>query len=571
MNFKRTSGLTGFAIASALVAVAVAAPVVSLGLTAAKGSGDLWPHLLAYVLPQAVADTLLLLAGSGALVIVIGALTAWLVTAYDFPGRGLLQWALLLPLAMPTYIIAYAYLDLLHPIGPVQSALRAMLGITSPRGLILPDIRSMGGCILLFGFVLFPYVYLTTRAMFLMQMASLVEVARTLGATRFSIFYSVALPLARPAIAVGASLAMMDALNDIGAAEFLGVRTMTVSIYSTWVNRSNLPGAAQIALIMLALVIALILIERAARRRQSYAGQAQRARRLTPERLRGWRAAGAFAACAVPVLIGFILPAAYLLVEAIARLRFAGLSPAIIAQAGNSMLISAIATLVSLGLGLALAFTARSMRGASSAFILRIASLGYAIPGTVLALGLLGPMALIDDLAFNIGQFFGRNTGLFMSASGAALIYAYVARFLTISTGNIENGLQRLSPSLDHAARTLGETAGGVARRIHLPLISPALAAAALLVFVDCMKELPATLLLRPLNFETLATHLYGEAARGTYEDGALAALAIVFFGLLPIILLGRYGQKSAALAATGAIGAETELSSASAKAAAHG
>ncbi len=529
---------------SILVAALVAAPVISLVMVAAQGSGDLWPHLVAYVLPQAISDTLLLLLGTGVLVIAIGTGAAWLVTAYDFPGRGVLQWGLLLPLAMPTYIIAYAYLDLLHPIGPVQSALRALLGLSSPRDLILPDIRSMGGCILLFGFVLYPYVYFSTRAMFVMQMANLIEVGRTLGATRTGVFRRVALPLARPAIAVGTSLALMDALNDIGASEFLGVRTMTVSIYSTWVNRSNLPGAAQIALIMLALVVALILIERFARRRQSYAGSTQRARRLVPELLTGGKALAAFLFCAAPILIGFIAPALYLCVEAVARLRFAGLSPSLIGQIGNTILISALATLVSLALGLTLAFTARLMRNAFTDAILRIASLGYALPGTVLAIGLLGPLALMDDAISTLSELVtGRTTGLVMSASGIALIYAYVARFLTISAGNVESGLSRLSLSLDHAARTLGESAGGVSRRIHLPLISPALASAALLVFVDCMKELPATLLLRPLNFETLATHLYGEAARGTYEDGSLAALAIVVFGLLPMILLARTSQ----------------------------
>ena len=535
------NGTAGLPAVSLLVAVLVAAPIISLGMVAAKGSGDLWPHLAAYVLPQAISDTLLLLIGTGVLVIVIGTSAAWLVTAYDFPGRAIFQWALLLPLAMPTYIIAYAYLDLLHPIGPVQSALRAFLGLASPRDLILPDIRSMGGCILLFGFVLYPYVYFSTRAMFVMQMANLVEVGRTLGAGSFGIFWRVALPLARPAIAVGTSLALMDALNDIGASEFLGVRTMTVSIYATWVNRSNLPGAAQIALIMLALVIALILIERFARRRQSYAGSAQRARRLVPERLQGTKAIGAWLACFVPIFLGFIAPALYLCVEAVARLRFAGLSPSLLAQIGNTILISALATFVSLALGLVLAFTARMMRNRFTDVILRVASLGYALPGTVLAIGLLGPLALMDDAIGALSEILtGRTTGLVMSASGVALIYAYVARFLTISTGNVESGLSRLSLSLDHAARTLGESAGGVSRRIHLPLISPALASAALLVFVDCMKELPATLLLRPLNFETLATHLYGEAARGTYEDGAIAALAIVLFGLLPMILLAR-------------------------------
>ena len=538
---RLANGTAGLPAVSVLVAGLVAAPVISLVMVAAKGSGDLWPHLAAYVLPQAISDTLFLLVGTGVLVIAIGTSAAWLVTAYDFPGRTILQWALLLPLAMPTYIIAYAYLDLLHPIGPVQTALRTMLGLAGPRDLMLPDIRSMGGCVLLFGFVLYPYVYFSTRAMFVMQMANLVEVGRTLGASSTGIFLRVALPLARPAIAVGTSLALMDALNDIGASEFLGVRTMTVSIYSTWVNRSNLPGAAQIALIMLALVVALILIERFARRRQSYAGSAQRARRLAPERLVGIKAFGACLVCALPVFIGFIAPALYLCTEALARIRFAGLSPALLSQTGNSILISALATFVSLALGLVLAFTARMMRNAFTATILRIASLGYALPGTVLAIGLLGPLALMDDAIAAVSEWLtGHTTGLVMSASGVALIYAYVARFLTISTGNVENGLSRLSMSLDHAARTLGESAGGVSRRIHLPLISPALASAALLVFVDCMKELPATLLLRPLNFETLATHLYGEAARGTYEDGSIAALAIVLFGLLPMILLAR-------------------------------
>lgn len=546
---RMTRGISGFPIVSAIVAVFVAAPVVALLFLAAQGSGDLWPHLVAYVLPQAVMDTAILLAGVGILVIVIGTGAAWLVTAYDFPGRGVLQWALLLPLAMPTYIIAYAYLDLLHPVGPVQTALRAMLGLASPRDLILPDIRSMGGCILLFGFVLFPYVYFTTRAMFVMQMASLVEVARTLGASRFGLFWHVALPLARPAIAVGASLALMDALNDIGASEFLGVRTMTVSIYSTWVNRSNLPGAAQIALIMLALVISLILIERYARRRQSYAGAAQRSRRLSPEPLYGFKALLAILACALPIVIGFVAPALHLLIEAMQRVQFAGISTSLIAQTINTVTISALATAVALAIGLVLAFTARLLRGRVTQMILSTASLGYAIPGTVLAIGLLGPIALIETFVGDAAHaLFGISTGLFMSASGAALIYAYVARFLTISTGNIENGLARLSPSLDHAARTLGASASGVVTRIHLPLISPALLSAAVLIFVDCMKELPATLLLRPLNFETLATHLYGEAARGTYEDGSIAALAIVLFGLLPIILLSRIGQRKVAV-----------------------
>jgi iron(III) transport system permease protein len=538
-------GVSGWLLGSGLIACLVAAPIVSLAILASRGSGDLWPHLVAYILPQAFRDTLLLLGGVGVLVVAIGASAAWLVTAYDFPGRRWLEWGLLLPLAMPTYIIAYAYLDLLHPIGPVQGALRALLGVSSPRDLVLPDIRSMGGCILLFGFVLYPYVYLSTRAMFLMQVANLVEVAHTLGASRVGVFFRVALPLARPAIVVGASLALMEALNDVGASEFLGVRTLTVSIYSTWINRSNLPGAAQIALLMLLVVVSLIVIERFARRRQRYAGAAQRSRKLTPHRLRGWRAGLAVAACIAPICIGFVMPAIYLVSEAVKRIRFAGVSPEIAAQTFNTVLISAIATAVALVLGLVLAFTARLAQGPLSGLMLRVASLGYAVPGTVLALGLLAPLTALDALIDDASRaLFGIATGLLMFGSGAALVYAYAARFLTISTGGVEAGLARISPSLDHAGRTLGASALGVVTRIHLPLISPALLSAGLLVFVDCMKELPATLLLRPLNFETLATHLYGEAARGTYEDGSVAALAIVLFGLVPVVLLARLGQR---------------------------
>ena len=258
LRYLDGEGASAWLIGAGIVAVLVAAPILSLLAIASKGSGDLWPHLVAHVFPRTFQDTVLLLAGVGVLVMAIGTGLAWLVTAYDFPFRRTFEWALLLPLAIPTYIMAFAYLDILHPIGPVQSGLRALLGIASPRDLWFPDVRSLGGCILLFGLVLYPYVYLSTRAMFLMQAASLIEVSRTLGATRRRVFLAVALPLARPAIAAGTSLALMEALNDIGASEFLGVQTLSVSIYTTWINRSNLPGAAQIAIMLLAVVVALI-------------------------------------------------------------------------------------------------------------------------------------------------------------------------------------------------------------------------------------------------------------------------------------------------------------------------
>lgn len=544
-SFFGGGGDRGWVVSSAVVSVLVLAPVVSLAVIAAQGSGDLWPHILAFVLPDALRQTVVLLLGVGVLVVALGASLAWVMTAYDFPGRRIFDWALLLPLATPTYIVAYAYLDLLHPIGPVQSGLRALLGISDPRGLWFPEVRSMAGCILLLSFVLYPYVYLSTRAVFLMQASSLLEASRTLGAGRWRMFFRVALPLARPAIAVGASLALMEALNDIGASEFLGVRTLSVSIYSTWINRSNLPGAAQIALAMLAMVVSLVLLERWARRRQRYVSQAQRARRAAPVQLTGWRAVVAVACLSMPVLIGFALPALHVGAEALKRVRFAGVSPEIWQEILNTVSMAAVATAAAVTLGFVVAYAARLSRAPVGGALLRVASLGYAVPGTVLAIGLMTPIFTLDNLiADGLEAVFGVSVGLLISGSGAALVYAYVVRFLAISAGGVESGLAKLSPSLDSAARALGETPGGAMRRVHLPLLRPALGAAALLVFVDCMKELPATLLLRPLNFETLATHLYGEAARGTYEDGSVAAACIILVGLIPVIILARLGRR---------------------------
>lgn len=543
----------GWLCAAALIALAVCAPLAALGWWALGGSAAHWPHLAAYVLPQAFLNTGLLLLGVGTLATLLGTGSAWLVTAYDFRGRRTLSWALLLPLAVPTYIVAFAYLDLLHPIGPVQGTLRAVLGYDNPRQFRLPDLRSLPGAIFVLGFALYPYVYLSTRAMFMTQAANLLEAARTLGAGRAGAFFRIALPMARPAIAVGVSLALLETLNDIGASEFLGVQTLTVSVYTTWVTRSDLAGAAQIALAMLAIVVALILLERRGRRRQRYANT-QRMRPMRPRRLRGHAAMLAALLGSLPVLAGFGAPALHLLWEAQKRLHgVGGISAQLWAAALNTLTVAIAATLATLACGLALAWAARrtsesaaqgarrKVRELLGRTCARVSSLGYAIPGTVLAIGLLLPFTLFDRaLAATAGT-----TGLVLMGSAAALVCAYVIRFLAIATGSLEAGLARIPPSLEQAARLLGETAGGTLRRVHLPLLRPAIAAAALLVFVDAMKELPATLLLRPVNFDTLATLLYGEAARGTYEEGAIAALAIVAAGLLPVILLARAQLKT--------------------------
>ena len=421
---------------SGVLALLVFLPFVALMFAAAGGAEDLWQHLMTFVLPVAARETVILLAGVGLLTAAIGTGTTWLVSAYDFPGRKAFDWALLLPLAVPTYIVAYAYLDILHPVGPVQTAIRALLGVDSPRDLQLPDIRSMAGCIILLSFVLYPYVYLTTRAMFLMQAANLIDVARTLGVGRRGVFLRVALPLARPALAVGLSLALMEALNDIGASEFLGVRTMTVSIYTTWITRSDLPGAAQIALAMLAIVLALMLLERWARRQRRYANDAQHPRPLTRHRLRGTSAALAVAGCTVPVAVGFLFPAAYLVDATMGRIRFAGVSASVVTEALNTVVLSSIATVLTVACGVAIVYAVRIARSQLPAVLARVASFGYAVPGTVLALGLLPVVTRIDGATDNLSlRFLGISTGLLMLGSGAALIYAYLVRFLAIAAG----------------------------------------------------------------------------------------------------------------------------------------
>ena len=545
----RPRTLAWSAAALALAAL-VLSPVASLVRAAAQGDGALWPHLLAHVLPRAVADTGLLLAGVGALVVVLGTGAAWLVSAYAFPGRRWLEAALLLPMAVPTYIVAYAYLDLLHPIGPVQTALRGWLGYARPRDFVLPELRSLPGCILLLGFVLYPYVYLPTRALFLMQAANLIEAGRMLGRAPSAVFLRVALPLARPAIALGASLALMETLNDIGAAEFLGVRTLTVQVYATWVNRSDLPGAAQIALVMLVAVLGLVALERWARRGRGFAGTAQRPRDLARRRLHGWRAGAALALGLVPVAIGFLIPATYLFRATLERIARVGWPATILPEIGHTVRYAGLATALAAGIGFLVAAGPRLLPGPLGRGMVRVTSLGYALPGAILAIGLLGPLALADTiLSEGLTRLFGVAPALIGLGTGGALVIAYLIRFLAVSTGTCEAGLGRIPESLPDAGRMLGRGPAATLARVQWPLAWPAVLSGAVLVFVDCVKELPATLLLRPLNVETLATHLYGEAARGTYEDGTVAALLIVLVGLVPVAVLMRLGTRRAAAA----------------------
>jgi iron(III) transport system permease protein len=535
-RLQRTSpAWTAFVAVLAAVMLLPVATVVVLSL--APGV-SIWPHLMRTVLPAALIDTVVLLTGVSVLVLTFGTATAWLVTMYRFPGRAVIDRLLVLPLAVPTYIVAYCYVELLDFSGPVQRLLRALFGWHTVKDYWFPDVRSMGGAIIMLSAVLYPYVYLTARASFVQQSVCVLEVARTLGQTSAGAFWRVALPLARPALAAGLALALMETLNDLGAVQYLGVQTLSASIYTTWLQRSSLGGAAQLALVALLFVLALVVAERAARGRGQYHHTTGRYRSIPFSDLEGWRGYAAAGFCAVPVLAGFAAPFGILLVQATAHASDA-LQAGFWSAVRNSVGVSVVAAVATVMLGLALAYARRVAPNGFVRFAVRGAGLGYALPGTVLALGLLIPLAGLDNAvdAWMRG-WFGVHVGLLLSGSLFVVVLAYVIRFLAVSLSALEAGFERLSPNLDAAARTLGETALSALWRVHIPLLVPALGAAALLVFVDAMKELPATILLRPFNFETLATHVYAYAGLEMFENATLGALTIVVIGLVPVLLL---------------------------------
>lgn len=515
-------------------------PLGTIAWLALAPAENVWPHLIATVLPGYVWRTAALMAGVGVITFIIGTGTAWLITMCRFPGRRVFQWLLLVPLAMPTYIIAYTYVDVFDYAGPVQSSLRALFGWTLKSHYWFPEIRSLGGAILVMSLVLYPYVFLSARASFIRQSVCHLEVARTLGRTPWGVFFSVALPLARPAIAVGVSLAMMECLNDIGAVEYFGVRTLTLGIYSTWLGRGNLGGAAQIAMVMLAFVFALLWLERAGRRDRAFHPTTKREQPLSRTPLRGWRAAGAYMACLLPVLLGFALPASVLLGFALSRFGDAATGAFFVAVT-NTLMLSTVSALAAVAIGLFLAYANRLSGSRPVRLAVRLSSIGYAVPGTVLGIGLLIPLARADNLVSDlVERLTGTGTGLVMTGTFFAISFGYVVRFLAISHGSLEAGLEKVTPNLSAAARTLGLTPLRTLVAVHLPLVRPAVVSAGLLVFVDCMKELPATLILRPFDFDTLATMVYTLASLDQLEESALAALTIVASGIVPVILLSR-------------------------------
>jgi iron(III) transport system permease protein len=539
----RTRAGTIVAATAVLTAILVAAPVFGIGMLAMQPAPDVWRHLLDYVLPQAARDTALLLGGVGAVALLIGAGTAWLISLHDFRGRRMLIWLMPLPLAIPTYLAAYVYVDLFEPLGLVHHAL-AIWFAPGEAIAALPNLRSVSGAIFVIGIVLYPYVYLSARAMFQLQSAEFAEAAKTLGAGRWTVFWRVSLPMARPALAVGVALVCLETLNDIGASEYLGVRTLTVSIFTTWLNRGSLAGAAQLSCFMLAIVAGLIAVERYGRRNAAIEFSAE-SPRLTPRTmLAGIKGRAAFAACLLPVLLGFFVPLLFLMRESFKRGLLANFDMSLWRDAFNSVAFATLATLIALLLGFTTILAARWRPNVLRSIAMNVSQTGYALPGLVLALGLLTPVLTIDNGLNVVAGWMGRSTpGLILVGSGAAVVVAYVIRFLAVPISFIKAGFERIPLDYDDSARAAGASQTTSMRLIHLPLLRPAMLGAVIVVFVDCLKELPATLLLRPLNVETLATSIYQFASRGSFEEGALAALLIVAASIGPVAWLTRFSD----------------------------
>lgn len=528
--------------AAMVVALVVLMPIIAIFVIGLSSDPGNWQHMMTNVIPRAGLRTFWLLLFTGLVTAAFGIGTAWLVAACDFPFRRFLSPALVLPLAIPSYLAAYAFGEFFDFTGPVQTLYRAVFGYTSSREYGFFEIRSLGGAVLVMSSVLYPYIYLACRSMFLMQGRAAADVARTLGAGPLRVFARIQVPMAKPAIMIGLTLVMMETLNDIGAVEYLGVQTLTFSIYDTWLNRGSLAGAAQIACVMLALVALLLFIERRARKRQRFATHKTTAVVADAVRLRLQGMKGALAAlfCLLPILFGFVVPVSVLGGFALRRMGDF-LEPRLLDALWHSTLVSASAALITVLLAFVLAYAARTERSRLARGASRFAALGYGIPGTVLGIGVLIPLAAFDN-AFDgfLRQVFGVSSGLLLSGTGFAIVYAYTVRFLTMAEGTIDAGFQKLSPHLDMAARTLGRSGPQTLRQVLLPNLRPAVLTAGLLVFIETLKELSATILLRPFNFNTLATLVYEDASRGMAQDAAVAAIIIILAGLVPVLLVSR-------------------------------
>jgi iron(III) transport system permease protein len=498
---------------------------------------QVWKHLVDTVLASYVGNSLGLVIGVAVGAGLLGTATAWLVTLCRFPGSRWLEWGLLLPLATPTYLLAYTLTEFLDFYGPLQNLLRGWFGWQTPQDYWFPTIRSLPGAILLFCFTLYPYVYLLARSSFLEQSVRTLEASRCLGCGPWQSFYRVALPLARPAISAGVALALMETLNDFGTVQYFGIPTFTTGIYRTWLGLGEKSAAAQLSAVLLLFILLLLLLERWSRRQSRFFEAGSRYQVLQPYQLRGWRAGGAIALCLVPLLVSLVLPTLILL-----QLIWVTPPPEddqFASLVSNSFALACLAAAAAAGLSLVLAYAQRQQPQGWLRSLVRLAVSGYAVPGAVLAVGILTAFGWTDELINRVSQgLLGINFGLVISGSVLGLIFAYLVRFLAVSFSPIESSLGKIRPSLDEASRCLGAGRAETLQRIHLPLMTGSILTAVLLVFVDVMKELSATIVMRPFNFDTLAVRVYQYASDERLAEAAIPALTILAVGLLPVIIL---------------------------------
>ena len=522
-----------------IVACICLLPMVAVALAALSGGTDTIAHLAGSVLGRYAGNTILLvlLVSVGTFAVGVGA--AWLVTMTRFPGVRVFEIALVLPLAFPAYVLAYAYTHVLDHPGIVQSSLRSLMG-WGPRDYWFPEIRSLGGAALMLVLVLYPYVYLLARASFLQQSGSTFMAARALGSRPISAFWRVSLPLARPAIAAGVLLAVMETIADFGTVAYFGVQTFATGIYTSWFSLADRAGAAQLALCLLAFALCLAVLERAQRGRAKYHDPSRGQKPHPPMALSGWSAAAAMGLCGVPVLFGAVIPVVALFSLGLGSEQDL-LSPRYVGFVRNSIVLASTAALLTLGAAILLGFFHRTQPGRSASAATYAARLGYAVPGGVIAVGLIVPFAAFDNaLDAWMRATFDISTGLLITGSIWLLVFAYMVRFLAAALGAYEGGQALVHANMDAASRSLGKGPFATLRRVHLPILTPSLLTALLIVFVDVMKELPATLIMRPFNYDTLAVQAYRLASDERLDGAAVPSLVIVAVGLLPVILICR-------------------------------
>jgi iron(III) transport system permease protein len=528
----------GLKMAAMLIAAILALPILVVLVNVLIGDGDVWRHLYDTVLAEYISNSLLLMLGVGVGVLVIGVPCAWLTSMCDFPGRSLLSWALLLPMAVPAYIIAYTYTGVLDFAGPVQTFIRDITGWRYGEYWFF-EIRSLGGATVMLTLVLYPYVYLMSRAAFLEQSENTLEVSRTLGYSGRAVFFKLALPLARPAIVTGLTLALMETLADYGTVQYFSVNTFTTGILRTFYGFGDVAAASQLAGVLLMFVATLILLERYSRHRIRYHASGLKKASNRRMALKGGRGILASAFCLVPILVGFIIPVSVLAYWAIFKADRPGAN--FIQLAWNSFYLAAIASMIVVSLALVLSYAIRLNNSRSVGVSVGIAGLGYALPGTIIAIGTIVPLAWLDHRIIDLAKYYsGDKVGLIFSGTLVALLFAYTVRFMAVSLGAVQNGLGKIKPSMDMAGRSLGMSSFKVLTRIHIPLLKGSVLTAILIVFVDVLKELPATLVLRPFNFNTLAVRAFELASDERLVDAAPASLMIVLVGLVPVILLSR-------------------------------